>query len=169
MRQCKKNGMCPHLVLRAHYCLANKSHKCIGVFGTISLTETQCQQASVLEVVHEASNPVGIAVYFVNGRNGKYSHCCIIHYALLVATRMHWLPVDERCSTQLTLIWRKWCSDCMLYDRLTWWFNMIDMLSVLYKTAYHDHDKMHMIRYNLLTMKAFGKWISQWKYIEVAF
>jgi hypothetical protein len=25
---------------------------------------------------------------------------------------------------------------------------MIDMLSVLYKTAYHDHDKMHMIRYN---------------------
>ena len=36
----------------------------------------------------------------------------------------------------------------MLFVRLTWWFNMIDMLSVLYNTVYDDHDKMHMIRYH---------------------
>ena len=73
-------GKGPHLEVRAQYSLPDRTcHKYIGVFGTISLKETQCKQASVLEVVPEASNPEGIAVYIVGGRNGKFSHCCIIH------------------------------------------------------------------------------------------
>jgi hypothetical protein len=33
----------PHLVIRAHYRLPDQTnHTYIGVFGTISLTETQC-------------------------------------------------------------------------------------------------------------------------------
>ena len=74
-------GKGPHLEVRAQYSLPDRTNVTnnLGVFGTISLKETQCKQASVLEVVREASNPVGIAVYIVSGRNGKYSHCCIIH------------------------------------------------------------------------------------------
>ena len=72
-------GKGPHLEVRAQYSLPDRTcHKYIGVFGTISLKETQCKEASVLEVVREASNPVGIAVYNVGGRNDEYSQCCII-------------------------------------------------------------------------------------------
>ena len=61
-RQCLPNGKITPIVVRAQYSLPDRTNdtNTMGLFGTISRTETQCKQVCLLKVVHEASNPVRI-------------------------------------------------------------------------------------------------------------
>ena len=109
-------GKWPHLEVRAQYSLPDRTNvtNTLGAFGTISLKETQCKQASVLEVVPEASNPEGIAVYIVGGGMVnlvivalyiKYRltpHECSV-CPLMSATRVQCLAINEQRQVWLAV------------------------------------------------------------------